>query len=671
MAQATGANAEASDGRSDDQGPSGLTNEVQIGLLTALRKVIIPLVETAVPNSKCLDDVPMGHEAVGLLIALQKYITSVIQDGTKTRVVDLTEMCEKADVHDKRLKKELVAAEDGGGDSLNTPTAILNGNTYLHPENSTSDVEEKVIFRNPNGVDVESCTLKEMSTRLQRHVFNTLPIRLLYFRKSDLDRSKLEISLLERGEVYSYIEKIFRRSLVTRHEDIPAAYVLPEEEHPIFSTSRYAILSHTWLRSSPEVTYDAWRNGHLELSQEGYRKLVNFCRVAEADHEVNFGWMDTVCIDKSSSSELDESIRSMYKWYEKAEICITQLADTSSIDDMANDRWFTRGWTLQEFFAPDYLKFYNRDWNQLDGRDKYNDRQHRNIQQRIQQATGISSLHMNPPMILSISLAMQWAATRQVTRGEDIAYSLMGLFNVNMSIAYGEGALRAFSRLVQEILNTRGDKYVLDIFNYGGGHAADEHLVSGNLLPLTPKAYLDRCDFKFSMGPLIEPLVLTHLGLRIPVLLLPAAPGLSWKTKYIPVGHYLTNPITYTIPGAAGDIWGGKRPVCLNILDVASKKPAFQFKKKGWKCIVAVLNFTTAPDDMNICIPSKCLAAIYMYDQAMVQIKSTTEMTKIPTKNPITFNLRNKTMPNFDQDFYTVRRSELARHGMQFLTMYL
>ncbi|KAF9483349.1 hypothetical protein BDN70DRAFT_778243, partial [Pholiota conissans] len=125
----------------------------------------------------------------------------------------------------------------------------------------------------------------------------------------------------------------------------------------------YAILSHTWLQSSSEVTYNNWKNGDdLDLSHEGYRKLVNFCRIAEAEYDVTFGWMDTVCIDKSSSSELDESIRSMYKWYEHAEICITYLADTSSINDMATDRWFTRGWTLQELIAPKRLNFYSRDW---------------------------------------------------------------------------------------------------------------------------------------------------------------------------------------------------------------------------------------------------------------------------------------------------------------------
>ncbi|KAF9483335.1 hypothetical protein BDN70DRAFT_929347 [Pholiota conissans] len=124
--------------------------------------------------------------------------------------------------------------------------------------------------------------------------------------------------------------------------------------------SQYAILSHTWLHSAPEVTYEDWHGGEINTTHEGYRKLVNFCRVTEADHGITLGWMDSICTDKSSSAELDESIRSMYKWYQNTKLCITLLADTTSIGDVEQDRWFTRGWTLQELLAPQNLKFYQR-----------------------------------------------------------------------------------------------------------------------------------------------------------------------------------------------------------------------------------------------------------------------------------------------------------------------
>ncbi|KAF9476768.1 hypothetical protein BDN70DRAFT_764781, partial [Pholiota conissans] len=217
---------------------------------------------------------------------------------------------------------------------------------------------------------------------------------------------------------------------------------------------KYAILSHTWLRSAPgEVTYDDWYRSSFDLSHIGYQKLVNFCRVADETYHVSLGWMDTVCIDKSSSSELDESIRSMHKWYQKAGICITYLAETSLVSEMSNDAWFTRGWTLQELLASGYIKFYGRDWTQL-VESSTNDKKDFSIQRQIRKATEITEDELLSPSSVPISRKMQWAAKRQVTRCEDIAYSLMGIFGINMSIAYGEGAQAAFTRLVKEILSS-------------------------------------------------------------------------------------------------------------------------------------------------------------------------------------------------------------------------
>lgn len=46
---------------------------------------------------------------------------------------------------------------------------------------------------------------------------------------------------------------------------------------------------------------------------------------------------------------------------------------------------------------------------------------------------------------------MSWAKMRQTKRGEDKAYSLLGLFNVSMPLIYGEGEDKAFRRLQKEI----------------------------------------------------------------------------------------------------------------------------------------------------------------------------------------------------------------------------
>ncbi|KAF9483337.1 hypothetical protein BDN70DRAFT_990510 [Pholiota conissans] len=612
-------------------GQAPVTADVQKALLSALRKVIIPLVQTAVPNAKGLEDVSIGPEAGKLLSALQSYISSVIRGGmqTKKRVMDLE------DVPENRVPKAI--------QNLQTP--------IMGVPRSLAFVPPPVVFQ------------------LQQHqTERTFPL-------DDKSKNKLEISLCSRTEAYSYFEQKIRNSLGFRERSGYFVPIQTKSAYPTFNDcirqcSRYAILSHTWLSSSPEVTYNDWQNTDLDLLHEGYRKLLNFCRVAEADYGVTFGWMDTVCIDKSRSSELDESIRSMYKWYQNAEICIVHLAATSSIDEMASDRWFTRGWTLQELLAPEDLKFYRRDWRQLSNNstDKLDNT---DIMREIQVVTGITyeQLRPRPFETASISERMCWAAKRQVTRAEDSAYSLMGVFGVNMSIAYGEGAERAFSRLLTEIINTRND--VLDIFNFGAGK--EIRWDYGPLLPNTPKAYLERSDFKFSSGPLIKPVMSTHISLRIPVLLLPTAQAseISGK-KYTPFGDYFADVLNYVIPPLKGSFTTRRPPTSLNILDASAQQSTFLLGPyEQMRCVIAVLNCSTAPDDTDIRIPTKCLATIHLLPASIVSVTATTRMDKVNTEKPITFDLRDKTMSNFGGEFYTIPINKLARHGMKFLTMYL
>ena len=52
---------------------------------------------------------------------------------------------------------------------------------------------------------------------------------------------------------------------------------------------------------------------------------------------------------------------------------------------------------------------------------------------------------------------MSWAADRQATRPEDIAYSLFGIFDTNMPLLYGEGKKKAFFRLQEEIMKDSDD----------------------------------------------------------------------------------------------------------------------------------------------------------------------------------------------------------------------
>jgi hypothetical protein len=120
----------------------------------------------------------------------------------------------------------------------------------------------------------------------------------------------------------------------------------------------YAILSHTW--GGDEVTFqDMSLPGHI--LKTGYSKIKQTCQLALQD-SLEFAWVDTCCIDKSSSAELTESINSMFQWYMNAAVCYVflDLPENGQAEDGLNKcRWFTRGWTLQELLAPNTVKFYD------------------------------------------------------------------------------------------------------------------------------------------------------------------------------------------------------------------------------------------------------------------------------------------------------------------------
>jgi hypothetical protein len=55
---------------------------------------------------------------------------------------------------------------------------------------------------------------------------------------------------------------------------------------------------------------------------------------------------------------------------------------------------------------------------------------------------------------------MSWAAERKTTRTEDKAYCLLGLFDINMPLLYGEGR-KSFFRLQEELLKCSSDQTLL------------------------------------------------------------------------------------------------------------------------------------------------------------------------------------------------------------------
>lgn len=186
----------------------------------------------------------------------------------------------------------------------------------------------------------------------------------------------------------------------------------------------YAILSHTW--GEEEVSFQDMANEPFYRSKKGYAKIFMTCQLAKADG-FQYAWIDTCCIDKTSSAELSEAINSMYQWYAKARKCYVYLADLKSgptwRDHLADCRWFTRGWTLQELIAPENVYFFDQEWNMI-----FHKREGIDVLTRI---TGIDKgVLQDPRSMLSISVAqrMSWASRRVTTRVEDEAYCLLGMY---------------------------------------------------------------------------------------------------------------------------------------------------------------------------------------------------------------------------------------------------
>lgn len=219
-------------------------------------------------------------------------------------------------------------------------------------------------------------------------------------------------------------------------------HLAPEDIPP------YAVLSHTWGPDVEEVTFSDLMND-TGKGKAGYDK-IRFCGEKAASCGLEYFWVDTCCINKSSTAELQEAINSMFKWYRNAAKCFVYLSDMS-IHDFNNhrsrlraSRWFTRGWTLQELIAPMSVEFFSKEGQRLG--DK------RSLERQIHKITGIPvpALRGNPLSNFSIEERMSWVANRNTKHIEDKAYCLLGVFGVYMPLIYGEGD-NAFLRLQGEI----------------------------------------------------------------------------------------------------------------------------------------------------------------------------------------------------------------------------
>jgi heterokaryon incompatibility protein (HET) len=219
-------------------------------------------------------------------------------------------------------------------------------------------------------------------------------------------------------------------------------------EDLLVSDDRYAILSHRWGPDTEEVSFKDMIDG-TGKRKPGYNK-IRFCGEQAERDGLEYFWIDTCCIDKSSSAELHEAINSMFRWYRDAAKCYVYMADVKSSQlpwelSFRMSRWFTRGWTLQELVAPAIVEFFSEEGEQLGNK--------KSLERHIHEVTGIpfKALRGSPLSDFSVPERMLWAEKRETTRKEDKAYSLLGIFDVYMPLIYGEGGENAFRRLREEM----------------------------------------------------------------------------------------------------------------------------------------------------------------------------------------------------------------------------
>ncbi|KAH7629308.1 heterokaryon incompatibility protein-domain-containing protein [Sordaria sp. MPI-SDFR-AT-0083] len=364
------------------------------------------------------------------------------------------------------------------------------------------------------------------------------------------------------------------------------SFMLPAPQLP-----SYAILSHTWYPSpDDEVTFQDFTllPRHELEKKRGYAKISQTCQRAKKSG-IKWAWVDTCCIDKTSSAELTEAINSMFAWYKGATVCFAFLEDLEPVpgtargsgtgrrlglgvpqgqngqngqngpgqsegrlsvsDDGGSNvgsnvsaatgsrmgsttssthiqagrmehlsheekvrrfgacRWFTRGWTLQELIAPSKMGFYNSKWEFVGEKPA--------LKQVLAEITQISeSVLENSALLPTIPVAqrMSWASSRVTTRPEDMAYCLLGIFDVQSPLMYGEGE-KAFIRLQEEIVKETND---FSIFAWKTGKGSGtQHQKHWGILAPSPKEFAGSRDIEVWGNPLYNAeCYVTGKGLR-------------------------------------------------------------------------------------------------------------------------------------------------------------
>ncbi|CAO3693053.1 unnamed protein product [Umbelopsis ramanniana] len=201
---------------------------------------------------------------------------------------------------------------------------------------------------------------------------------------------------------------------------------------------RVIFITHRW--SGVEKSYQDVMKLKRRKGQtiSGMSEILYRIRTSSFVH-TRYVWIDTICIDKSNLSELDEAIRSMYKWYASCAAVVLDSGTPLSV-------WCKRGWCLQEGAAAGLLCGISKEGTLVTIQELAKE-QHQDL------CTLDLHLYYRQGNAAEISARM---SVRETTREEDMAYALAGIFSIHLPMAYGEG-LESRERLLHQLAIRKGD----------------------------------------------------------------------------------------------------------------------------------------------------------------------------------------------------------------------
>ncbi|KAI6141936.1 hypothetical protein BKA82DRAFT_2631360 [Pisolithus tinctorius] len=228
---------------------------------------------------------------------------------------------------------------------------------------------------------------------------------------------------------------------------------------------RYVMFSHVWQGNEPpfqnvNVVKSVWNLPDTPPNE----KLRNFCKETHG-LGYSWAWSDTCCIDKSTSSILNQSLTSMYKRYANSVatlVFLVGVAHPSKPGDLAHSLWMTRAWTLQELLSLKVIFFYDSKWKPYLGNTGVN---HKECPEIVEELADVIKVPRRTiitflPEDLGVREKLRLASTRSATVEEDVAYSLIGICKSDIKPYYGEGA-DALGHLLEKIVARSSEVTVL------------------------------------------------------------------------------------------------------------------------------------------------------------------------------------------------------------------